>query len=236
MTDNNTEDKYALHEAIRQGKTLLAKHMIDTDAKQILIKDDDDRSPLHWACSMNNLELVEYIIKPRPTIKNLDIDEMEDAGGWTPLHIAASVGNLSIFELLVTKLDADVNETTSTGVAPIHLAISKNHYDIVKRLVEDFKASCRVKDKKGFTPLHRAAAIGSQPIIKLLVEKGKVNINAKDNEGWTALHHALAEGHGDAGVLLVSLGADATIENVDGDTPIKVAVDEKVAKYFKDHI
>lgn len=41
----------------------------------------------------------------------------------------------------------------------------------------------------------------------------------------------------DAAIYLVDeAGADVNIENDDGQTPIQVAVDEKVAKYFKEHI
>ena len=37
-------------------------------------------------------------------------------------------------------------------------------------------------------------------------------------------------------VLLVKLGADPNIVNNDGETPVKVAVDDKVAKYFTENI
>ncbi|KAK6455670.1 ankyrin repeat-containing domain protein [Scheffersomyces xylosifermentans] len=238
MAETEQTNKYAVHESIREGKNLLVKHLIDENSKLLFLKDEDERTPLHWACSMSNLEIVEYLLKPRPGVKEYDIDELQDASEWTPIHITASVGSPSILDLLMnsTSETPDIDLTTGQGTTALHLAISKNHYDLVKKLIIDYKCSCRIKDKKGFTPLHRAASIGSQPIVKLLVEKGKVNVNAKDNEGWTSLHHALAEGHGDVGALLVHLGADPTIVNDEGNKPIQVSVDEKVARFFKQSI
>lgn len=249
MSNANQSNKFAIHDAIKEGNTLLAKKLIDEQpASKLYISDDDERTPLHWAVSFNNLDLVQYILLKTPN--DLDIDEYVDGSGWTPLHIAASLGNSTIFNQLLrrangsstttsnnsTQPELDVNLQTNSGTTCLHLAISKNNYDIVKELIETYKANCRIKDKKGYTPLHRAASIGSIPIIKLLVEKGKININAQDNDGWTSLHHALAEGHGDVAVLLVKLGADPNIVNNDGETPVKVAVDDKVAKYFTENI
>lgn len=238
MDDSDSTNKFAIHEAVREGKLLLVNHLVDEDGKLLFLKDDDGRIPLHWACSGNNLEMVEILVRERAGVKPYDMDELEDASGWTPIHIAASVGNPQILDLLM-KASAetpDIDLVTGQGTTALYLAISKNHYDVVRKLVDDYKCLCRVKDKKGLSPLHRAASIGSQPIVKLLVEKGKVNVNAKDGQGWTSLHHALAEGHGDTAVLLVQLGADPELANDDGEKPVQVAVDEKVARFFVEHL
>ncbi|RLV89328.1 putative 26S proteasome regulatory subunit p28 [Spathaspora sp. JA1] len=232
MDDKLQTNQFVIHDAIKEGNTNLAKSLIDQFPKEIYLTDDDNRTTLHWACSLNNQTIVEYILSK----KQVDIDDLVDLSGWTPLHIISSIGNIEIFQKLLTiDPKPDLNLQTNQGTTCLHLAISKNNYEIVKSLVEN-GASCRVKDKKGYTPLHRASAIGSIPIVKLLMDKGKVNVNAKDNDGWTSLHHALAEGHGDVAVLLVSLGADAKIENNQQELPIDIAVDDKVKKYFVENI
>ncbi|CCE80353.1 Piso0_003469 [Millerozyma farinosa CBS 7064] len=234
MSTSGEDPKKLINEYVRDNKYLLVKQFLAENPRLALAKDDDERTPLHWACSINNTEMVQLLID---NIKNVDIDEITDESGWTPVHIASSLGNEDIIDSLM-KLNPtpDIDLATTSGTTALHLAISKNHYDLVKKLITVYKASCRTKDKKGFTGLHRAASIGSQPIIKLIVEHGKVNINAKDMDGWTSLHHALAEGHGDAAVLLVGLGADPSITNGNDETPAQVAVDEKVRKYFETHI
>ena len=231
------ENKYLVHEAIRENKTQLAKQLIDENAKLILTKDEDERTPLHWACSQNNLEMVEYLLKPRAAIAAIEVDDMVDASGWTPVHISASLGNVGILDaFLKSDSDIDINLTTNQGTTALHLAASKNRSNVVRMLVVDHKCSCRIKDNKGSTALHRAASIGSQPIVELLAGPGKANLNVKDIDGWTALHHALAEGHGDVAVKLVQLGADPSVVNDEGLKPIQVSVDEKVGRFFQQGI
>lgn len=230
-------NEFPIQTAIKENNINLAKQLISENPKSTILKDNDERTPLHWAVSINNNDLVQFIINQLP--KGTDIDELVDASGWTAIHINASIGNVEILNLLMhTDPQPDINLPTNQGTTALHLSISKNHLSYVRVLIDEFAASCRVKDKMGYTPLHRAASIGSIAIMRLLIQLAKgVNVNAKDNDGWTSLHHALAEGHADAAIYLVDeAGADVNIENDDGQTPIQVAVDEKVAKYFKEHV
>lgn len=221
---------YQVHEAARDDKPLTVQNLLAEDPALALVKDEDQRIPLHWACTMNHEHIVDLIL---PHLKGKSLDDMVDEGGWTPVHIAAATGNENILKkLLEFDPDFNVDQTTATGSTALQLAVSKNYYDIVSLLLEKHKASARLKDKKGSTAMHRAAAIGSQPIIKLLAA-AKTNLNAKDSYGWTPLHHALAEGHGDVGVLLVSLGADPDVEGGDGEKPVDVANNEGVKKFFQ---
>lgn len=236
---------YSLHEAAREGKILTVKGLVAENPKLVLQKDLDERIALHWAVAYGQLEIASILLNPTkfqpdslPTQQKvnqfeIEIDDFVDESGWTPLHIAASIGNLEVLQLLLShEPKPDVNLQTNNGSTPVHLATSKKHFDIVKELVNN-GASVRIKDKKSQYPLHRAAAVGSLPLVEFLIKDGKSPINAKDIGGWTALHHALAEGFGDVAVLLVKLGADYNVEDSDGLTPLKVAVDDKVAQYFK---
>lgn len=222
--------KYLVHEAARDNKPLIVQNLLAENPQLAVLKDEDSRTPLHWACTMNNEKMVDIIL---PFLKKVDLETLADDGGWTPVHIAAATGNQNILDKLM-KLDPDYNIdlATGTGTTCLHLAVSKNYYDMVKSLLDTYKCSPRVKDKKSSTPLHRAAAIGSQPIVKMLAG-AKVSMNAKDSDGWTPLHHALAEGHGDVGVSLVQLGADAEAESNSGETPAQVANNDSVRKFFE---
>lgn len=220
--------EFPLHQAARDDKPLTVEGLLAERPVLAIQKDDDSRTPLHWACTMNNERIIDILL---PYIK-IDIDELVDESGWSPLHIAAAVGNQNIVDkLMALKPTPDIDLATSNGTTALHLATSKNHYDLVKKLISQYKCSVRVKDKKGITALHRAAAIGSQPLVKLLVE-AKASVNAKDKDGWTPLHHALAEGHGDIGSLLVQLGADAEAETNQGEKAEDVACNESVKKFY----
>ncbi|CAK9439109.1 uncharacterized protein LODBEIA_P33330 [Lodderomyces beijingensis] len=236
-TDETQAKQHPLHNAIKEGNTKLAEHLIQTDPALLYSKDEDERTPLHWACSRDNTHLVRYILDHTPS--KLDLDEFTDSSGWTPLHIAASIGNVEILNLLMHhEVEVDVDAVTNTGTTPLQLSISKQHLPFVRALLGEFGANARKKDKLGMSALHRAAAGGNLALVQEVVEHGKnVNVNAKDNQGWSALHHALAEGNGDVAVWLVREGgADVNLVDDDGLKPAQVSVDEKVGRYFLEQI
>lgn len=229
MSDN----PYLIHEAVRDNKPLMVENLLMESPKLLIKPDDDERTPIHWAASGGNENMVDLLIKYFPQVK-FDIDDLVDASGWTPIHIAVSIGNLAILRKLIELASEtpDVNLQTNQGTTALDLAISKERNDVARYLIEELNCSCRLKDKKGFTPLHRASCNNNLAIIDVLLSKGKVNVNATDRDGWTSLHHALAEGNVEIAVKLARAGADVNARNSDGETPLQVAVDDKAAKSF----
>lgn len=236
MAENNS---FPLHEAARDGQVLIVKGLVGETPNAVLQKDLDGRIPLHWAVSFSHIEIVSILLNPNKFTKEgakkitFDIDDFTDDSGWTALHIASAIGNIDIVELLLEHdPEPDVNLPTNTGLTPVHLATAKKHLDVIEVLVKK-GASVRAKDNKGQQALHRAVSVGAVGIVKYLVEEQKAPLNVKDSMGWTPLHHALAEGFGDIGALLVKSGADPSIEDSNGQTALRVAVDDKVAQFFK---
>ncbi|KAL1973610.1 hypothetical protein VTN31DRAFT_6245 [Thermomyces dupontii] len=226
--DPNHSEKFAIHEAAREGKTAVVESLLNANPKLASLKDDDERLPIHWAAAYTRLPVVELLASR----KNFDPD-VTDSSGWTPLMIAASLKNAegdAIIDFLLRK-DADVNMKSATGQNALHFATSKGNISTVRTLLAN-KCSARVKDKRGQLPLHRAAAIGSVPLMKLLLEEGKSPVNATDNDGLTALHHAIAEGHGDAAIFLMKAGAELDKRDNEGRYAIELAPDKKVRSYI----
>jgi len=56
MAEEN--DRFPLHTAARQGQVSVAEGLLKTNPKLSKKKDDDDRFPIHWACSSNNHDIV----------------------------------------------------------------------------------------------------------------------------------------------------------------------------------
>ncbi|CAD1784717.1 similar to Saccharomyces cerevisiae YGR232W NAS6 Proteasome-interacting protein involved in the assembly of the base subcomplex of the 19S proteasomal regulatory particle (RP) [Maudiozyma barnettii] len=227
---------YPLHAACMDNKLAKVQEYLqnsEDEKKDIIAKDADNRTALHWAVSSQATEIVTYLLSH---MKDIDLDILTDDAGWTPVHIAASVGNLPILkELCEREIKPDLDLKTQQGITALHLAVSKTHYGIVEYLLAN-GASTRIKDKKGQLPLHRACAIGSTKMATLLCAKLSP-INARDNQGWTPLFHALAEGHGDVAVLLVNqYSADKDIQDSNEKTASDVALDDKVRKYFESNV
>ncbi|GMM38695.1 Nas6 protein [Saccharomycopsis crataegensis] len=245
MSEKKEENKFLLQEAARDGKALTVRSLLRENPRLVQRRDLDGRVALHWAVSSNHQEIVAMLLNPL-LIANaeekkfskfeIEIDDLVDDAGWTPLHIAAALGNLEIIELLITHdPEPTINQQTNAGQTVLHLSASKNLYETTAYFLKH-GASARVKDKKGQYPIFRAASIGSIRLVELLCTEGKSQLNNKDNFGWTILHHALAEGHGDVAIELVKRGANPNIESGDGQTPVEVSVDQKIEKYFRQHL
>jgi 26S proteasome non-ATPase regulatory subunit 10 len=223
----STEDKYAIHEAAREGRLQVVESLLRANPKLANLHDQDERLPVHWACAFAHLDVVKLLASTR----SFDPDA-QDGSGWTPLAIASSLkdnSGLPIIELLLSK-EADPKIPTNSGVTPLHLAVSKNNLEVCRMLLKH-GASARVKDKRGQLALHRAAAAGNVPIVRLLIEN-KSPVNATDMDGLTALHHAVSEGNGDVAVELLKAGAETDKKDVDGRLAIECAPDAKVRSYI----
>lgn len=222
------QKSFEIHEAAKNNDISTVSALLTQTPNGIYQLDNDGRTPLHWACSMNNTAVIEEMLR----FCKKDIDDLVDSSGWTPVHIVAALGNNEALQLFM-NMDPkpDINLATNSGTTSIHLAVSKGHISTVQALLQQYKARVNVRDKRGCSALHRAAAIGNDELVKLLVSKNAA-INATDRDGWTPLHHAFAEGQNSTGLLLIELGADQTIENNEGSTAGSVAIDEEIRKKY----
>ncbi|KEF55701.1 26S proteasome non-ATPase regulatory subunit 10 [Exophiala aquamarina CBS 119918] len=222
------DNKYALHEAARDGKTQIVESLLAANPRLATLVDEDTRLPIHWACAYNHIEIVRLLT----ALRTFEPDA-QDGSGWTPLMIAASLKDNSgaeLVDLLLEAKEADPKVKTNTGATALHFAVSKGNLDICRTLLKH-GASARVKDVRGQLPLHRAAAGGSVPIVRLLLEQ-KSPVNATDADGMTALHHAVSEGNGDVAVELLKAGAETDKKDNNGRVAIECAPDSKIRSFI----
>lgn len=85
-------------------------------------------------------------------------------------------------------------------------------------------------DKNGLTSIHLAAIHGRLDCLKVCIEKFKIDINLPSSTGWRAVHLCISNqtGKRSLGCLayLLEKGADHSVANDDGITPVHQAASE----------
>lgn len=101
--------------------------------------DTKQRTPLHLACWLGELEMIQILLNAGASCALLAQD------GFTCLHFAVQKLNenaLNIVKLLLKTDKTLLNKKVFKGKKSVlHLAISKNNYDVVQHLLESGKWS-----------------------------------------------------------------------------------------------
>ncbi|KAJ5767123.1 uncharacterized protein N7511_004739 [Penicillium nucicola] len=167
--------KFALHEAAREGRDQVVESLLNANPKAALVKDDDDRLPIHWATAYNHVRVVELLMGA----KGFDPD-VENA-----LHFASSKSNTStVRTLLANKCSARVKD--KRGQLPLHRAAAVGSVPILKALLEEGKSPVNATDGDGFTALHHAISEGHGDAAILLLKSG-AEPEKRDSDGKLAI-------------------------------------------------
>ncbi len=179
------EGNTALHYAIENGKTDIAKKLIELGAN-VTKPDSNNRTPLAIAFKMKNKELIDILIN-----KEINLELKETTEGFTLLHYAVAYGDKDIIKQLIKK-GMNLNDAKNVyGETPLHEAVKykTNNGDFIASLIEQ-GAEVNSRGESQNTPLHIAAMRSSEDVIEALITRG-ADVNAKDYRGMTPLHNAL---------------------------------------------
>ncbi|KAF4040597.1 Ankyrin repeats (many copies) [Phytophthora infestans] len=201
------------HAAVKAGDVTKLHNLLESGVN-LDVKDEDERTPLHWACATGRLDVAEFLLERAKTTVNV-----QDDAGWTPLMSAASAGHGDIVGLLLSK-GADANLPNENGQIPLHYYRGRQE---IAELLLDYTRDVNQADNTGSTPLMRA--IGGKPspvIIALLLDHG-AKVNTRDVGGNTPLHLAITEGYEDIARFLLENGANPNAKNHDEERCIDLA-------------
>ena len=156
--------------------------------------------------------------------KTLDVDDMY---GQSALHLAAREGHLEIVDVLVEKIEDNLNKTiskdkTDREQTALHLATKYGRFDVAKKLLlyEPYLDSCEDEDSN--TPLHLACLYHKTKIAKCLLENG-ASITARNSKKWTALDCASSVGAVECVKLLLDFDAPINPLDLAKQTPLHLA-------------
>jgi uncharacterized protein len=150
----------------------------------------------------------------------------QDARGRTPVMAATHANRVETVDALI-RAGADINIRDDRKDNPFLYAGAEGLLDIL-RLTIAAGADTKLTNRFGGTALIPAAERGHVAIVFELLRRTDVDVNHINNLGWTALLEAIVLS--DGGVrhqqivrLLIDHGADVTIADKDGVTPLQHA-------------
>lgn len=142
------------------------------------IRDSDGWTPLHWAASRSNFEVVKKIFFMSHSSAYGEHNSLTNMGR-TPLHLAAFNGYSDIVSVLGKTTSIDQRD--DHGQTPLHLAAMRGHLNIVKELVKN-GADRDTRDGSNKTPSDRALENGHDDIHMFLETWSPEHRSKPDNK------------------------------------------------------
>lgn len=148
--------------------------------------------------------------------------------GYLPAHYACLYGNVEMLHYL-EELGTNLLYKSNTGESLLHMCAQNNQlapmlYLTTKDL--DFNDTTKEAD----TCLHQASAKGFVDLVSFLAALPHINLNPQNHRQETPLMLAVKENKPEVVKRLLVKGADRTIADADGSTPIEVAKEKGFTK------
>eukprot|EP00927_Polykrikos_kofoidii_P076810 TRINITY_DN73839_c0_g1_i1.p1 TRINITY_DN73839_c0_g1~~TRINITY_DN73839_c0_g1_i1.p1 ORF type:complete len:965 (+),score=134.90 TRINITY_DN73839_c0_g1_i1:84-2978(+) len=203
-------------------------------------RSDPGETLFRRCCAANATPLLEMLLQPQ--ILALSRDTLDDC-----LRCACGQAAVGAAEFLLLR-SASPTAADGDGQTPLHKAAQSGCFSLVQSLLTKHNACAWQADAEGQTPTHHAARRGrGRRILELLLEhlakpsNSKVNkahgsrkqktgvppvscpLDVKDHWGRTPLHWAVDNGHRVEVDVLLAAGAQHTLADTAGETPLQVA-------------
>ena len=191
------------------------------------LEDDDLRRGMKVAINNKQYHICQHICSLRP---NLPLDEelvcsMRHVLN-SKLDRCRSVKNMSQalreWESLALCL-FPVLKTIEDAIAVYVFDCAHWGLDTALRYLISENSSVNISDQFGRTPLHEASQRNNVKCLAVLLQQ-TVFIDARDQRGSTALHYACEAGNLAAVRCLKDAGADGTLQDICGRTPLMVSI------------
>ncbi|HHF7370174.1 ankyrin repeat domain-containing protein [Legionella anisa] len=188
-------------------------------------RNDDRKTPLHFACQAGKNEVVELLLTaPKIKINAADKD------GNTPLQIACfspeTKGNEKLFQLLLAH-NANITHKNKEGETALDIAISCNNETAIRSILKHIaekELDPIVDPHKKTTIFHLACAFGYLDIVRDILSQKTFLINMENEDLKTPLHFACQAGKNEVVEFLLT-SPTININAFDNDeyTPLQIA-------------
>ncbi len=187
-------------------------------------------SGLHAAAAQGDIALIKQLIAAGANLN------ATDAYGRTPMHVAAHQSHDDAV-LALAEAGGDANLLKHDKYDNISIAAAVNDADMVRTAVKAGGSTKNVTSIYDGTALIAAAHLGNWESIDVLIQAG-APLDHVNNLGWTAMIEAVilgdgGERHQKSLKLLIDAGADESITDRSGRTPLDLARERGYADMVK---
>ncbi|XP_039171287.1 ankyrin repeat-containing protein At5g02620-like [Eucalyptus grandis] len=220
----NSRNNTALHEAIRNGNSQVARLLIKADSHLVLYENSLGESPLYLAARGGMKEIADWILTSCP----LSADGGSD--GQTALHAAVSARHPGIVKTLLRSKPELIKEADHHGRTPLYYAAFSGCHKLVQQLLELDISSAHLVDRDGLSSLHAAARNGHAKVIKEIIRQSPDAGELVDLEGQNILHVAVLSGRANVvRCILETIELEGLINQPDhnGNTPLHLTIMER---------
>ena len=149
----------------------------------------------------------------------------------TSIHQVILDGRLSQLNLLINRLNGNVNEKDSFGRTPLHLAAlsdQENYGYRVTRLLLQRDADINATDAQQRTPVVYACLLNRSKLIPLFLRTKSIDWHLPDHDNYSIIHHAASASHtfllGEIIHEMKSSGLPIDVKTDLGYTPLILAI------------
>ena len=161
--------------------------MLKKDPSMIYSRDEEGRTPLHYAASIGHLKGVHYLLG------KYALGAVErDNSGFFPIHMASIKGHVDVMRELLRHCPDPRELLSDNGQNILHVAAINGKYEVVSCILKtpELGKLINEKDKVGNTPLHLATMHWHPMIVSALTGDERVDLKLVNNEGLTAFDAA----------------------------------------------
>lgn len=221
-------EKDLLVAAIRSGKEEAVTRILKIPNISVDTPDGSGTTPLICAAQEDNLPALRLLLSTNAVNVNHIIDREYAFTPATALGYAACNCNIAMARLLLDAGALDISSGQTEMALMICLRkhfsgrrpmeqVAADRKEITNLLLSRARPDVNATNAYGSTALHEA---NTPEVVEAIISRGFRDVNARTSSGITPLFHATA----DVARVLLDHGADQSIANEHGDTPLCNAV------------